>query len=93
MVRPPQPKAHLLSNAVERFKANLGPPRDDPYTIKKVKSNEIYVLDMGNSKKLEKVPLDLFHLSIQSCSLDSIIFTLSSNSLRKDFTGSGVFEI
>ena len=48
-------QTHLLSNAAEGFKAKLGPPRDGPYTIKEVKSNEIYVLDMGGSKKLDEV--------------------------------------
>ena len=47
-------KIHTLSDAEKGIKAKLAPLYEGPYTIKEVKAENIYILDMGNSKRMDE---------------------------------------
>ena len=47
-------KAHTLLDAEKGMKTKLAPLFEGPYTIKEVKAESIYVLDMGGSKRMDE---------------------------------------
>ena len=47
-------KTHTLSDAEKGINAKLAPLYEGPYTIKEVKSENIYIFDMGNSKRMDE---------------------------------------
>ena len=47
-------KTHTLSDATKGINAKLSPLYEGPYTIKETKAENIYVLDMGASKRLDE---------------------------------------